>query len=42
MDGPIAWDGYLGQITAAAASKARDEQHPVDIHMPETPDFYKN
>ena len=33
---------FWGQITAAAASKARDEQHPVDIHMPETPDFYKN
>ena len=42
VDGPTAWDGYMGQITAAAASKARDEQHPVDIHMPETPDFYKN
>ena len=42
VDGPTAWDGYLGQITAAAASKARDEQHPVDIHMPDMPDFYKN
>lgn len=41
VDGPTAWDGYMGQITAAAASKARDEQHPVDIHMPEIPDFYK-
>lgn len=41
VDGPTAWDGYVAQITAAAASKARDEQHPVDIVIPDTPDFYK-
>lgn len=41
VDGPNAWDGYLGQITAAAASQSRDEQHPVDIHMPERPAFYQ-
>lgn len=41
VDGPSAWDGYMGQLAAAAASKARDEQRPVDISMPETPDFYR-
>ncbi len=40
--GPTAWDGYVGQVTAAAASKARDTQTKVAIDVPETPDFYKN
>lgn len=41
VDGPTAWDGYAGQVTAAAASKARDTQTIVTIDLPETPDFYK-
>ena len=41
IDGPSAWDGYVAQVTAAAASKARDLQQPVDIVTPETPAFYK-
>ena len=41
VDGPTAWDGYAGQITAAAASKARDTQTKVAITIPETPAFYK-
>lgn len=41
VDGPTAWDGYAGQVTAAAASKARDTQSIVTIDLPETPDFYK-
>lgn len=42
VDGPSAWDGYLAQITAAAASKARDEGHAVDIQMPPQPAFYQH
>jgi myo-inositol 2-dehydrogenase/D-chiro-inositol 1-dehydrogenase len=41
VTGPTAWDGYAGQVTAAAASKARDTQTVVNIDLPETPDFYK-
>ena len=41
VDGPTAWDGYVAQVTAAAASKSRDEQHPVDITMPDMPEFYR-
>ena len=41
VDGPSAWDGYAGQVTAAAASKARDTQTKVTINLPETPAFYK-
>jgi len=41
VGGPTAWDGYLGQITAKAASHARDIQRPVDVSLPETPEFYK-
>ena len=40
-DGPSAWDGYVGQVTAKAASKARDTQTVVEIHYDEMPDFYK-
>ena len=40
--GPSSWDGYVGQVAAAAASKARDTQTVDDIHVDETPDFYKN
>lgn len=41
VDGPTAWDGYVGQVTAAAASKARDTQTKVTIEMEECPEFYK-
>ena len=35
VDGPTAWDGYVGQVTAKAASKARDTQTVVKIEMEE-------
>lgn len=41
VTGPSAWDGYLGQITAKAASKARDTQTKVEISIPQKPAFYK-
>ncbi|NDL66444.1 Gfo/Idh/MocA family protein [Anaerotalea alkaliphila] len=41
VDGPSSWDGYVGAITASAASKARDSQTIVKIEMEECPDFYK-
>ena len=41
VDGPSAWDGYVGQVTAGAASKARDTQTVVEIKYDEMPDFYK-
>lgn len=40
VDGPTAWDGYVGQITAAAASKARDTKQVVQISIDEKPEFY--
>ena len=42
VDGPNAWDGYVAQIAAGCASKARDTQRSVDINIPDMPDFYKN
>lgn len=41
VDGPTAWDGYAGQVAAAAASKARDTQTVVAIKYDEMPAFYK-
>ncbi|MBV4431226.1 Gfo/Idh/MocA family oxidoreductase [Clostridium tyrobutyricum] len=41
VDGPTAWDGYVGSITAAAASKARDTKSVVKINIEECPEFYK-
>ena len=41
VDGPTAWDGYVGQVTAKAASKARDEKKVVEITFDEMPEFYK-
>lgn len=41
VDGPTAWDGYVGQVTAKAASKARDTQSVVKIELEEMPEFYK-
>lgn len=40
VDGPTAWDGYAGQVAAAAASKARDTQSIVPIVYDEMPAFY--
>ena len=42
VDGPSAWDGYVGQVTSAAAYKARDTQTIVKIDLEECPDFYKS
>jgi myo-inositol 2-dehydrogenase/D-chiro-inositol 1-dehydrogenase len=39
-DGPTAWDGYIAQITASCASRARDTGMAVDIKIPERPEFY--
>ncbi len=39
VDGPTAWDGYVGQVTAKAASKARDEKKVVEITFDEMPEF---
>ena len=41
VDGPNAWDGYVAQITAKCASKARDTQTSVEIEIPEMPEFYQ-
>lgn len=41
VDGPGAWDGYVGQVTAKAASRARDTQTVVTITYDEMPKFYK-
>ncbi|MBQ8145065.1 MAG: Gfo/Idh/MocA family oxidoreductase [Butyricicoccus sp.] len=41
VDGPSAWDGYAGQVAAAAASKARDTQTIQPIVYDEMPDLYK-
>jgi ABC-type cobalamin transport system permease subunit len=41
VDGPTAWDGYVAQIAAGCASKARDTGVSVDIDIPEMPDFYQ-
>ncbi len=40
VDGPTAWDGYAGQVAAAAASQARDTQSIVPIIYDEMPAFY--
>lgn len=40
VDGPTAWDGYVGSITSEAASRARDTQSVVKIDMDECPEFY--
>ncbi len=41
VDGPNAWDGYVCQVTAAAASKSRDTQTVVDIQFDEKPALYR-
>jgi myo-inositol 2-dehydrogenase/D-chiro-inositol 1-dehydrogenase len=42
VDGPTAWDGYVGAITANAASRARDTKTVVAVETEECPAFYKN
>ncbi|MDY3619000.1 Gfo/Idh/MocA family protein [Agathobaculum sp.] len=41
VDGPTAWDGYAGQVAAAAASKARDTQTIVPVKYDPMPAFYQ-
>lgn len=41
VDGPTAWDGYVGQVAAKAASKARDTQTVVKIELDDMPAFYQ-
>lgn len=41
VDGPTAWDGYAAQVTAKAASHARDTQTIVPIILDECPSFYQ-
>jgi len=40
VDGPTAWDGYVGQVTAKAASKAREAGTVVKIEIEDCPEFY--
>jgi myo-inositol 2-dehydrogenase/D-chiro-inositol 1-dehydrogenase len=41
VDGPTSWDGYVGQVTAKAASLARDSQTIVKVEMDACPAFYQ-
>jgi len=41
VDGPNAWDGYAAQVTAKAASRARDTQTIVSITLDDCPTFYQ-
>ena len=41
VDGPTAWDGYVGQVTASTASIARDTQTKQKIVIGECPAFYQ-
>lgn len=41
VEGPTAWDGYVGQRTAKAASMARDSGKVVKIEALETPELYR-
>lgn len=40
VEGPTAWDGYVGQLTAKAASHARDTGSVVKIEPVPVPAFY--
>ena len=42
VDGPSAWDGYAGAVTAEAAGRARDTQTRVRVELEPRPDFYRN
>ena len=41
VSGPTAWDGYIAQVTAKSASKARDTGIIVTIEYDEMPNFYR-
>lgn len=41
VDGPTAWDGYVGQVTAEAASSARDTGRIIKIEIENCPEFYR-
>jgi len=41
VDGPTAWDGYVGQVTAKSASKARDTGTVTKIDLESCPKFYQ-
>lgn len=41
VDGPTAWDGYVGQATAKAASTARDTGRIIKIEIENCPEFYR-
>ncbi|MDD2533288.1 MAG: Gfo/Idh/MocA family oxidoreductase [Eubacteriales bacterium] len=41
VDGPNSWDGYVGQVTAKAASKAREAQSVTTIEIENCPSFYQ-
>ncbi|NCA98559.1 MAG: Gfo/Idh/MocA family oxidoreductase [Clostridia bacterium] len=40
VDGPTAWDGYVGQVTAKAASRSRETGTVVKIDLEKCPEFY--
>lgn len=40
VDGPTSWDGYLGSVTATAASASRDRQSVVKVEAEKCPEFY--
>ena len=41
VDGPNSWDGYVGSVTAAAASRARDTRQVVQVELEPCPAFYQ-
>lgn len=41
VDGPTAWDGYIGQVTAKAASRARETGSIIKIDIEDRPEFYR-
>ena len=41
VDGPTSWDGYVGQVTAKAATRARELAEHVRITLDEKPPFYQ-
>lgn len=40
INGPTAWDGYVAEVVADAAGKARETQKIVDIEVGKRPEFY--
>lgn len=41
VDGPTAWDGYVGQVTAKAATRSRELVERVEIRLDKKPAFYQ-